>query len=968
MMVCLGAFLNLFGGPLANGEESAGALKVWCEPVDGNIFWNNGQRVFHTIKDSPTSLTFVFHDNQGVTIANDAALVIETPETVSIPEVMGMWYLSSGNMATEVLTPESTPIEREGGKYIRRRVRLKDLLTKPQPPWAKQGPSITVCFEIADGDARGVHPCYYHVENGSGVGAEKPILLKGLPAMAKTANPKRFKGSMFGRVVDINWRSPELLAKALGKYEEANIASRDPAFTTDGAHAARVDGLMRERGWRLSGALYLNPLMVPQSWIGDIKLRHAVGTDGKPFGAGQHSASGESLDRLLCPAYVLHDPDFRAAYKKVTAEHLARVRDGEIIWIDIEPFKSPEAACFCKECLANFSKHSGIATEELADPKVALSKFRKEWVQYQTRVETESIGLDVQLIREILPKSKIGIYDYALPYHKPDEVDSFFAGCRLDPRLLDQHVDMHGLCFYSLHKKRAMELMDINVKTLKKDVWMYPSIARCVGAEAFYTDLDATISPDDFRLKLLAAAASGAKGMVIYPGEYLDGMFFKAIDRAMAEIAELEPFYFDGARRDPDLSVKVVNMSNGEKHVGARVHQLGEKLLLTLINFHAEKTAEISLTYQGDQRSFTVYDPIAKKALVADEGVKWTKDRFNRDFHCRIPPVDAQHLVIRPYQKADEKLERVKASARLGGPGESQGASLRARLQTKETELKVKLAGQKVRKMSLHNLTITPEGAQLLVESPLQKIWIAPKGGARIVKWQMKKTGGFICPNAQQGQHGEKAEDLCWDLFWQPKAWRWKDNGNAEYQVVSASIADEGTAVLTLGVLRKDEEIYLEKTFLIPESKASIEVKYALVNLSENPQTISLWSHNCPKMGLNESVGERLVFQAPTKKGLETLAQGEGEFVFTTPGVTPDQSGFEPEKIRGVVTNGSVVAAVDGQGRSVRADLEFDKLMQFYFFMAKEVATLEWMYKPTTLPPLEEWETRFTLTVSEKQP
>lgn len=927
-------------------------IQLFCEPVDGNVVWTGNQRVLHTIQDSPVGCTFYFHHYDQTKFGEDAALVVETPSEAPLVEAVACRYLPNSMLTTtELLSPETGASERDGAKYARYRFALKKLLGTPHfKPWNDGGAMISVCFDPGTADPAKKYRIFYHLENNGVLGAEQGFALKCLPAMAPGKLPKRFRGGVFTSVMELNWYSVDLLKKTAARFVAAQIATRSRTNSTrpETAHIREVDNLLAHAGWRLHSGMYGDPFSLPKSWIGDLGQKYAVLADGK------------TSDKYYCPRYMLTDPRYGAVLKKHFGGQFEKHQDGETIWIDFEPFRALETACVCPDCLADFAKRTGVSQMELDPPKSVLSKHRPRWIQYQCQVHADVVGLLARHLRERFPHSRIGIYDYILPYDSEPDLLAFRAGCPLDPRLLDPHVDMHGPSCYGELNKTWMQSLDLNVRTVKKEMWFYPAIDRSIGYGSSYIDYDSTLSPAAFRLRLLAAAAVGVKGMVIYPGEFIDGLFFKSIQQGMAEIAECERFYFDGQRVDAQVKLTVKNLSMGDKYVAHTAHALGKETLLTLFNFHRQKEAVVGLKCEGPLRQFVLYEPTVDQLIVSEEGrLKWTKDELEKSGFITIPSCGVRHLLIRPYRNADKKLRCVPA-AKAGGAGEGNGgAALRERIQQLQTRLAT--AGA-LEKKQLHNLTIAPDGDDVVVQSPSQRFRLSPKQGGRITEWVATESELVICPKAMRGESPAAIEDLMWDMFWLPKLWRWQKAETSQYGLISASLRDEGFATVSLGILRLEEEVYLEKTYEIPEEETRVACRYKLINIADKPQRLSFWSRHCPRLGLPGADLAQLTITLPTSKGPVAVSGAQPETVYTATGVKPDDTLFPSEKIAGEAAAGEVVltTAQAGQGQ-VRIAADYRQLMQYYFYRDKEVATVEWMYRPVELKPLDEWETQIQM-------
>ena len=77
---------------------------------------------------------------------------------------------------------------------------------------------------------------------------------------------------------------------------------------------------------------------------------------------------------------------------------------------------------------------------------------------------------------------------------------------------------------------------------------------------------------------------------------------------------------------------------------------------------------------------------------------------------------------------------------------------------------------------------------------------------------------------------------------------------------------------------------------------------------------------------------------------------------------------YFPELVEAARAELPARCVIDGEIVIATGDrLDFEALQQYYFWVSKDISTLEWMYKPVTLRPLEEWGTALTLTLCNRK-
>ena len=213
-------------------------------------------------------------------------------------------------------------------------------------------------------------------------------------------------------------------------------------------------------------------------------------------------------------------------------------------------------------------------------------------------------------------------YDYPVTFHEPGFEKMFQSVCK-DPRLYEDCIEAHFSSIYSKLGKRGFELIDSNVKTLKKPVFMTLLISRNDMMQGRYTTDEQTLSPRRFRQMLLSAASAGAAGLCIYPGYQIDGAFFPEINEGIHEVAVLEESFRNGIRVEDVWGVKtlpnrivpladgVSELPNWGEFAGCRAHRLDGKVLLSVFNFNPRETLYFSPSgeFSGD---VAVCDPVRR--------------------------------------------------------------------------------------------------------------------------------------------------------------------------------------------------------------------------------------------------------------------------------------------------------------------------------------------------------------------
>jgi hypothetical protein len=906
-------------------------LNVSCEPAEGNALWQEGHSVFNTFVDSPCSLSFHFWGKKNL---KNPAFVIELAQEVELAECFNT---HSGLLQVEI--PEKISSRRGDMRTVRHIFRNPRVfgIVQASPAWSRE---LTMAFRPAKDDLAGKEfPAWFWLEDDGGKSRERGLAIKFLPPLANTPNPKNFRYYSWGDQ-DINFHDIGLLTAVARKYEEANMKSRK-RHRGESPLLKAIDDMLERRGWWMFNTFadHLNRNFLPFTKdLAEVPM--------------SMTAEGKEREGKVCPTWFLTDPEVAEKFPAYVAESLRRAgtRDGEMVCIDTEPW-APHEWCFCERCREKFARMfdlpAGVTTEDIR------KNHRLQWREFRLRETVDVIGAMASAIRAYSPKLIVADYDYPFWFNRPG-FENRFDSVAKDSRTYEQHVDAHFSSFYHYNKKEAFDLIDVNVKALKKDVYMTPSISRAGPIHGSYTSRSETVDPWFMRLKILGAAASGAKGISIYPGHQVDGLFFVEIDRAMAEIAVNEEFYLQGKRCDDSFKAEGLPLSKRtleiegkpvtsthpqwEQHLGLRGHVFGGGFLLTAINFHDLYDCFVRVTPPELAGEVLVCDPTRKLVYTDPDGnLAWQAEKLRQGFMVKIAKRDAAFI-------------------RLGSPDEA--AAEWTRVTQEEIARDYETA---CNAMPREEVAITPverDGLgvalgdidksgepEVILYSKTQKLWIDPGNGGKLVEWQHVPSGDRMC---QTGIAGEKQQSLFWDQFWLPAAARNSGEESARYSVLRAELSGD-KAELTLEKELALPLIKLRKTFSLTGDQDSFSVEYEITNRGEGEIEFSFWSHNFPKLGdpANLCGGMEIILPGEGAP-ISVLGAADGDGVFLLPGKEPlgFKSGKPCEAPRiGCYSLAGKFGAFFSLGNEVR---------QFYLWRGEQ-PTIEWMYDPVRLAPGEAW-------------
>ena len=628
---------------------------VSCEPAEGNRFWNDGKAIIRSFRDSPVSVSFAFWGDKSR--LDNPRLIVEVPEGLVIPEAFNMQVAKPVAHARAEFTTLSSPERRHYVRYL-----------FPGPAALKRLPlepnlnhSLVMCFIPERYESGKEYVIYYHAENGELKGREKQFTLRILPPMRKTPNPKRFRSYLW-TVNDINFYDMNLVERVVRKYEEAALAGRR-RMTGGREEIERVDRFLTQRGWFMFAKM--------GDWGFSRSESRAIGVDGKPAPYGTRHG--------YCPTHVVTDKGFFQEHVVSTArDHLTisaeggrvKLEDGEYVFLDFEPWSVPGKYCFCERCRKRFSRMFNIPLNKIQTGQDILTNYSKEWGRFWVWLCDEIIRRHTEAVKQVNPTFKNFLYCYALHFENPEAAEKYLFSIPLDTRMNQKHMDVLGLSFYHIRGKRAFDLIDINARALETPVYTMPLMG---GSGPFITAWgsfieDEILSPAAMRGHILTVAASGAAGVIPYQGRYMDGMYFLKIDQALGEVAVVEDFYMDGKRRDETVSFEGLVQywmnyhvddgggppdafirSGWPDYIGIRAHELNGNLLLTVFNFHRQKSASLGLKIRGSEKvEWTVVDGITHKSTK--RATPSADDMRGPDvvLDCFVPAEDVIFILLTP--------------------------------------------------------------------------------------------------------------------------------------------------------------------------------------------------------------------------------------------------------------------------------------------------------------------------------
>ena len=903
-------------------------VTVYSSPAEGNRIIHNGQNLFNTIVDSPNSLSFDFWGNKEL---KDLAFVIEIPSSLKI-----LQCFNSHPAILSVAIPEIKDIKLNSKPY--KRYIYKNLkafsLMKPVVAWRRQ---VVMAFAPVKKETAlpAEFKTWYYMQDANSKSEKKELTVRVLPPLPKLPNPKNFPVYNWDEG-DMNFLEKSLFMNVITKYEEANLKSRHREWRP---LLQKMDLILEKRGWYMHNPEqdYTQTRIVRQLIPGMENIRIAVDEKGK------------RNKEHICPGFFLNDQKVTNILIKFLTEKYFKLKAkaGDYVLLDYEPWRTMHW-CFCPECRKEFSRKNNY-TKTLSANEI-INKCSEQWVNFRIGQTAAINRKTASIIKNIVPGVVIVDYDYPVKFDSPD-YRKFYRSVPKDPQSYEDCIDIHFSSFYHYLKKDAFDLIDANVKNLKRPVYMTPSLSRNDPLQGSYTTDEETLSPKQFRVKMLGAACSGSKGLCIYPGMQIDGSFFVEINRGMGEIAVIENFLNKGKRYDSKVKLtqrpnkkietasKTINLPEWKPTSGHRVHKLNDKILISLFNFHTRYALYTGLNIAPEllPEKISVEDAISKTCIAPDSSKAfWTKKELCKNLLLKIPPMDVKFYILKPYVKR-AKLIISQNNKLIHNQYQEELAK------GKSKAFKPVISGKSKAVMTDVNDDGIPD---IKVSTPVQEVVVSLKGGI-VLKWQTPAM------TITEGIGNQKRDSMCWDYFWNPIL-KYSSN-NHPYKINSVKYND-GKFKISLQTKFKSQSLQLQKMYFISTSKASVKVNYKITNIAKSSKSISFWSHNFPTLGTTDKIND-LSFRA----GKYTVSgKGKNELVFLFR--NNKVIGFKDSKVVDSFDKPEVTCSNIKTKAVVKFEMDPDYLNQIYFYRGEE-PTFEWMTRKINLKENQSFSTWMQFSV-----
>ena len=319
------------------------------------------------------------------------------------------------------------------------------------------------------------------------------------------------------------------------------------------------------------------------------------------------------------------------------------LKDGDWYVLDYEPGRGIWRECYCPRCLRAFAAQAGIEAAGLK-PETVKPQWPQQWQKFRDWQKGVLIGQFNAAVKGINPKLRFGLCDHPFETWARDVVEP--------------HIDFYCPMMYNVHPRKFFDDVETELRVKKP---LLPTIeTRMLGWPQW-------TAPREIKLKAISAAATGAKGIMIWPGvTSLDGLDLTMIRECNDALVKVEEFYGRGERAE-DL-FRVSPVAKGYAYWGHRAHELAGRRLLTLFNFHSRKPARFSVAVpDAAEGQYGVVDPVSGvEYLTPAKGSRvWGANDLGAGFSIEVPAYEIAFLAVSPTGPESSGRRAV----RLGMPG-----------------------------------------------------------------------------------------------------------------------------------------------------------------------------------------------------------------------------------------------------------------------------------------------------------
>ncbi len=252
------------------------------------------------------------------------------------------------------------------------------------------------------------------------------------------------------------------------------------------------------------------------------------------------------------------------------------------------------------------------------------------------------------------------------------------------------------------------------------------------------------------------------------------------------------------------------------------------------------------------------------------------------------------------------------------------------------------------------------EKPSILIESPLQQVWIRPDVGGLITRWVVKEGNRTVLQRTPPYGGGAM------DLFWSPADAHWTGDEQGAYELVWAKIHG-GKAYVRLRQAKAApslQGLVVTRTIAVPLRSTDIEVRVSIENPGPAPEVgFAYWVHNVFQLGREQPAADGKYPQIfmQTSEGVSQAPLQSVVWAKPDEPFLPGNESFEQRGRNGVTTADWIAQYNPATKEAVLCQVDDPPVAQFYSWRStdKQDLTVEWMYRYVTLPAGQAWNTRY---------
>jgi|GEM_PF-1890299 hypothetical protein len=331
--------------------------------------------------------------------------------------------------------------------------------------------------------------------------------------------------------------------------------------------------------------------------------------------------NGQPMPKDFCPLAILANPDHPEVGKFFKrARKYASQTDIDGICVDYE---TAPVWCYCDQCLTKFREETGqpdVTREQILPGGPQAGAF----ADYGRRRNRDLLAKVKEIIREQNPR---------LEYHSlasASDIPSYWydgrTGARHSARELTTFADAIYASGYFYEVPGGLksvipiiETVNSYARNSRREVGTYIISPVATTISEFPRYRGAWMKPDFTRMMIQLAAFGGARGVLLFRGDCLDGEYFEACREAMASLIQARDYLEKGINRSHEVTMTPVPVPDRQFAT-----ETAEHLLSRLIWRPAE-------TYEYDVVQL-VEDNQARRRLVA----LFNYSQQPREYHVAI--------------------------------------------------------------------------------------------------------------------------------------------------------------------------------------------------------------------------------------------------------------------------------------------------------------------------------------------